>query len=174
MCDSYIKEGQESQHWSAWSDRDNSEGDSSSTYCMLNESLGSENHSLDHIQSTSGLSKTGDLETSHLTLPSGMRPTEGKKLVTSPTQGSNLVRGFFFMNGFCVLNNCAALSFKVLLRQGVSILVLCLFRNISLLLFSLLAALTLQKGCLREGGNSGRQLRPLIPLRLSDASFLQT
>ena len=58
----------------------------------------------------------------------------------------NLLRGFFFMNNFCLLNNCAAMSFKFLLKQGVSVFVLALFRNVVLLLISLLAAYVGGKG----------------------------
>jgi hypothetical protein len=50
------------------------------------------------------------------------------------------------MNNFCLLNTCAALSFKQLLMDGISVIVLALFRNILLLVFSLLAAFAFKKG----------------------------
>ena len=115
-------------------------------------------HSLDCDGSFEGSSTAAEFDTaSSLTLLSGPPGAgiKGKTVMTSVAevtveQGrSNIVQGFFFMNSFCLLNTCAALAFKLLMKEGISILVLCLFRNISLLLFSLLGALTMQRGCLK-------------------------
>ena len=47
------------------------------------------------------------------------------------------------MNNFCLLNNLAAMSFKTLMADGVSVLVLALFRNLVLLVVSYLTKLVL-------------------------------
>ena len=51
------------------------------------------------------------------------------------------------MNNYCLLNNCAALVFKLLLKEGISVLVLTLFRSLMLLVFSTSAAFFFKKGC---------------------------
>ena len=133
-----------------------------STHSDLNsDSYDFMSHSLDCDGSFEGSSTAAEFDTaSSLTLLSGPPGAgiKGKTVMTSVAevaevtveQGrSNIVQGFFFMNSFCLLNTCAALAFKLLMKEGISILVLCLFRNISLLLFSLLGALTMQRGCLK-------------------------
>ena len=47
------------------------------------------------------------------------------------------------MNNFCLLNTLAAMSFKTLMADGVSVLVLALFRNIVLLFVSYISQLVL-------------------------------
>ena len=60
-----------------------------------------------------------------------------------------MLKGFLFMNNYCLFNNLAAMSFKVLLQQGVSVLVFAFFRNIVLLVLSIIAYFLLHKKCLR-------------------------
>ena len=61
-----------------------------------------------------------------------------------------MLKGFLFMNNYCLFNNLAAMSFKVLLQQGISVLVFAFFRNIVLLVISFFAYFLLHKKCLRS------------------------
>ena len=49
------------------------------------------------------------------------------------------------MNNYCLFNNLAAMSFKVLLQQGISVLVFAFFRNIVLLVLSIIAYFLLNR-----------------------------
>ena len=77
------------------------------------------------------------------------------------------------MNSYCLLTNCAALSFKVLMKNGVSVIVLALFRNIVLLLCSLSLAFYLKKACfMKRDTNHASQQSTLDPLQLLSTPFL--
>ena len=65
-----------------------------------------------------------------------------------------MLKGFLFMNNYCLFNNLAAMSFKVLLQQGVSVLVFAFFRNIVLLVLSTIAYFLLHRKCLSGGRGS--------------------
>ena len=70
-----------------------------------------------------------------------LKAVDDEKASEETPRSSSLLKGFFYMNNFCFLNNCAAMSFKLLLQQGVSVFVLALFRNLVLLVVSLFAYL---------------------------------
>ena len=73
----------------------------------------------------------------------------GSESTVQVQSSGNLLKGFFFMNNYCLFNNLAAIGFKVLLQQGISVLVFAFFRNIVLLVVSCLAYFLLHKKCLR-------------------------
>ena len=87
-----------------------------------------------------------------------------------------MLKGFLYMNNYCLFNNLAAMSFKVLFSQGVSLLVIAFFRNLTLLVLSSLLSYFshLHKKCLRtpskdataslDGGS--------IPLKVLDRRFI--
>lgn len=77
------------------------------------------------------------------------------------------------MNNYCLFNNLAAMSFKVLLQQGISVLVFAFFRNIVLLVISLLAYFLLHKKCLRRSKDA-TDSNPYIgvPLKIFDRRFI--
>ena len=76
-------------------------------------------------------------------------------------QSSNMCKGFLFMNNYCLFNNLAAMSFKVLLQQGISVLVFAFFRNMVLLVVSLLAYFLLHKKCLSSNAQPPSAAPPL-------------
>ena len=75
------------------------------------------------------------------------------------------------MNNFCLLNNCAAMCYKVLLRQGVSIFVLAFFRSVLILFISGVVVLLNRRGSTSSFKREDSAF-PAIPLNLRDSKFL--
>lgn len=95
-----------------------------------------------------------------------------------------MLKGFLFMNNYCLFNNLAAMGFKVLMTQGISVLVFAFVRNLVLLVVSIFAYFALHRQCLR--GKQSPALSSLeqdsvpnpssstgtVPLKLTDRRFI--
>lgn len=124
--------------------------------------------------SATDFSLHGDCRSAFEAVPGDWRLQEEKKDCREEArEGSSLLRGFLFMNNYCLFNNMAAICFKLLMQQGVSVLVLALCRNLVLLGFSSLYAYFTRSGPFQPAGRSLLGKGPSrIPLRLRDPQFI--
>ena len=74
------------------------------------------------------------------------------------------------MNNYCLLNTFAAIVFKWMLKDGISVLVLTLFRSVVLGLFSFAAVVFLKPDI--SNSSSSDSVYKSIPIKLFDSRFL--